>query len=952
MIKRYFLFTLFLLFTPFSLPAQTTQPSELLLSKEELPSLGQVHYQQADQRGEIVCVLDNGVTVICKRVASPVLAVRVRVGTGGVYEGRWLGGGLSHLLEHLVAGGSSQRRTEAQNKELLQKIGNNSNAFTTENHTDFFIDTTPDHLDDAVDLLSGWVLGALITPNEYRREYQVVQRELEMGKGEPDRQFWYLCQMNRYRVSPARVPVIGYQEVIQGLSRDDVFNYYKMAYVPQNMTFSLAGDIDPQTMLAAVQKYVGDAKPGRVFDHNIPAEPPVTAPRSVLATFPKLGQARLNLVFPSVRMNDPDMYALDVLSTILGSGESSILTVELRDHQQLVTSIGCDDDTPSYVSGSFEISMQLDPEKIPAAASAVKQIIEQIKTKGVAAEQLERAKTQIRVGHARSQQTAEAIAEMLADDLAETGDVHSSDRYVERTAAVTAGDVQRVAQKYLLDNVLMTTALLPSEYVDATGLPKAEDLIRPAGLTEIAPAQVGKSVVERSVLSDGTIVLLKRVPTSPLVSMQMFSLGGITAEDAKTNGLGNLTMSLATRGTTTRSAADIASELDSMGAGLDVASNNNTYSWRGSCLKDDFPKMLDLYCDVFKNANFPQSEIEPMKQRILAAIASEDSTWNTQAVDFFKKIFFGQMNSPYQFIPLGPANNVKGFDRKQITDWYAAAKKTRRVLAIYGDINIEDAKKFLAKDLTDTTPVTESTVKPSNEPEQSIAGDNDSVATIQVDKVEVKPTQQSLAAVVIGFNAKPVIGYPSNFVLDVAQTLCGGYSYPTGYLFEILRGRGLVYVVQAENRPGVNSQYPGAFIVFAGCQPANVNEVVETCLQNIARLQGSDTDIQLDWFKRAKRLIVTADALENETPDAQGELAALDELYGLGYNYHDQFADKIGNVSIDQVRQMARTHLKNCIVTICTPDPQSVKVKVGERRYTSFPTVDLTPRGVQHGTVR
>ena len=184
-------------------------------------------FRLVNESDEIVSVLKNGLTVIVKRVPSPVMAVRGYCETGGVYEGKWLGGGLSHLLEHLVAGGSSQRRTEAENRNLLQKIGNDSNAYTTEDHTAFFINTTTEHLNDAVDLVTGWMLGALITPEEYRREYEVVQRELEKDKGEPDWAFYELTQNNRYRVSPQRVPVIGYQEVIQGLSRDDVFGYYK-----------------------------------------------------------------------------------------------------------------------------------------------------------------------------------------------------------------------------------------------------------------------------------------------------------------------------------------------------------------------------------------------------------------------------------------------------------------------------------------------------------------------------------------------------------------------------------------------------------------------------------------------------------------------------------------------------------------------------------------------------
>src|SRR5687768_5007470 len=127
-------------------------------------------YRIVNQKDEIVSVLRNGMTVIAKRVPSPVLAVRGYALTGGVYEGRWLGGGLSHLLEHLVAGGSSQRRSEAQNRDLLQRIGNNSNAYTTSDHTAYFINTTAEHMTSAVDLVTGWMFGALITPREYKRE--------------------------------------------------------------------------------------------------------------------------------------------------------------------------------------------------------------------------------------------------------------------------------------------------------------------------------------------------------------------------------------------------------------------------------------------------------------------------------------------------------------------------------------------------------------------------------------------------------------------------------------------------------------------------------------------------------------------------------------------------------------------------------------------------------------
>ncbi|MEA2707823.1 MAG: zinc protease, partial [Phycisphaerales bacterium] len=369
-------------------PAKSAKKKEVASTKPA--GYGAEEYRLVNQSDEIVSVLKNGLVVVSKRVPSPVVAVRGYVNTGGVYEGKWLGGGLSHLLEHLVAGGSSQRRTEAQNRDLLQRIGNNSNAYTTSDHTAYYINTTGEHMSEAVDLVTGWMFGALITPEEYRREYEVVQRELEKDKGEPDWVFYQLSETNRYRISPARVPVIGYQEVIQSLSRDDVYEYYKLTYIPNNMIFSVTGDLPAEEMLKAVQKFVDDVKPGREFERDIAAEPPVLSPRTSVATFPKLGQAKLQLSFPSVRMDSPDLYALDLLATILGGGESSILVEELRDKRRLVNAVAAGNPTPTYVEGSFQIDMELDPETIAQATDATLKLLDQIIKTGVTTDRIDR----------------------------------------------------------------------------------------------------------------------------------------------------------------------------------------------------------------------------------------------------------------------------------------------------------------------------------------------------------------------------------------------------------------------------------------------------------------------------------------------------------------------------------------------------------------------------------
>jgi predicted Zn-dependent peptidase len=88
--------------------------------------------------------------------------------------------------------------------------------------------------------------------------------------------------------------------------------------------------------------------------------------------------------------------------------------------------------------------------------------------------------------------------------------------------------------------------------------------------------------------------------------------------------------------------------------------------------------------------------------------------------------------------------------------------------------------------------------------------------------------------------------------------------------------------------------------------------------------------------------------MENETPAEQAQTAALDELNGLGYDYHDSFAAKINAVKLDDVRSIAAKRLNACVITVSTPNPDGVRIKPGLRTYDSFPPVDLTPRGVQH----
>jgi zinc protease len=357
---------------------------------------------------------------------------------------------------------------------------------------------------------------------------------------------------------------------------------------------------------------------------------------------------------------------------------------------------------------------------------------------------------------------------------------------------------------------------------------------------------------------------------------------------------------------------------------------------------------MEVYGDLVNHPAFAAGELEQMKARVAAGIDSRDAAWDNQAFRYFKRQYYGPLHLPYQFDALGTRENLARFGPADLRKWYAGKiLAVPRVLAIFGDVDkqtaVAMARKFMGEGKLPPAPPT--AFPPLVLPQAP------GTPTVNVQRVAIQPTQQQVAGVVIGFESKSQIGEPAEATLTVAQCLAGGFSYPTGYIFEILRGRGLVYEAGAFNQPGRDANLPGTFITYAGCDPKNVKEVVDVILESIARLQGSEQDIQADWFTRSRDMITTAEALETETPAEQATQAATDELFGLGYDYHAGFAARIDAVSLPQIQSIARNRLRNCVVTICTPDPDRAQIATGARTYSTFSPVDLTPRGIQHDVV-
>jgi zinc protease len=441
--------------------------------------------------------------------------------------------------------------------------------------------------------------------------------------------------------------------------------------------------------------------------------------------------------------------------------------------------------------------------------------------------------------------------------------------------------------------------------------------ILPEGFQPPSGAQASASEpepVRKVTLANGLRCLIRRDPTTPLVAIQSFSLGGTLFEDATTNGLSRLVALLAPRGTEKRSAEQIARFFDTRGGTFGGASGNNTIYFAAQVLKDDFAEALEVVADVVCHPSFPADELETYRPRLLDQIRRINETWRSELMAYFQSRMF--KHSPYRLQAIGSADVVAKAAREDVAAFYRQRiTGANTVVAIFGDVDPTQAES-LAERYFGSLPAGEHTL-PSAEDEPVLAE--------PALYVKAKPPSRQVAGIGVGFAGMTFADTDDVIRMTVLDTIVSGYHYPTGWLHDALRGgdRGLVYEVHAMSRPGL---LPGVFQLYAACQPDKVPEVYRIITEQLDRARaGEFTEEEL---ATAKNIITTTELMNRQTNSEVAMQAALDELYSLGYDYHDRFAERVRGVSLAEVKDVASRFLTTPVVTVVTPAPEKVQLGI------------------------
>jgi len=393
-------------------------------------------------------VLDNGLKVLLlEDHKSPAVTFQVwyRVGSRNEKDGR---SGLSHFLEHMMFKGTAKIKPE-EYSQIIAKNGGRSNAFTTTDVTVYFATMSRDKIETEIGLEADRMANASLAETYFEPEKKVIQEERRLRTDDnPVSALSEVTSAVAYMVHPYRRPVVGWMEDIENLTRQDLVDYYRLYYAPNNAYLVVTGDFSAEEILprikAAFEKLPRGPEPPRLRAQELPQR---GERRIILKREAELPS--ILFFYHAPNLKSPDSYALDVLSVVLAGGRSSRLYHELVYQKKIVHSIDADYNGLSIDPGGFTVTAQLMPGKEPGEVEReIDSLLEKIKAAPISERELQKAKNQIEAQFVFAQDSIFGQA-MKIGYYEAVGGWRLMDAYIDGIRRVTREAVQKAARQYL-----------------------------------------------------------------------------------------------------------------------------------------------------------------------------------------------------------------------------------------------------------------------------------------------------------------------------------------------------------------------------------------------------------------------------------------------------------------------------------------------------------------------
>jgi zinc protease len=639
-------------------------------------------------------VLPNGLTLLVHTDHSvPVVGVNMWYHVGSRNEKRGKTG-FAHLFEHFFFNGSENYPHGF--REAMDDLGaNNRNGTTNTDRTNFFEDVPVSALERTLFLESDRMgfLGNYISKEMLERERGVVSNEKRQGENQPYGRVRMEISAKMYPYShPYSWSTIGYMEDLQAASLEDIKEWYRTYYGPNNAVISLAGDITPERAYELVNKYFGAIPPG----------PPLPRTEKWIPQLDRNIRDEMEDHVPQVRIyrswhvsswKDDDTQRLNLLAGVLAGSKSARLDKRLVYEKGLATSVsaGVND---AELSGTFTMTATVKQGADPAEVEReMERVLAELLEKGPTEAELKRVKTSELAGFARS---VERLGGMggRSDVLAESETYGGKpDAYLDRLelfATSSPQDVKAAANRWLRANHY-TMTVRPSAKLAAT-----KSTIDRKQLPALGDApDVKFPALQRAQLKNGLKVVLLERHTAPIVNVSLAVDAGAASDSSAKAGAASLALDLLDKGTKSRDAFALSDALENLGARLYTGTSQDQSLVRLQATSANLAPSLNLMAEAALAPSFPQDQFALAKTRRIAGIGQEKAQPNSLALRLIPSVLYGADHA-YGKPASGFEGSVQSITRDDLAAWHATwFKPGSATIVVAGDTTMDKLMPML-----------------------------------------------------------------------------------------------------------------------------------------------------------------------------------------------------------------------------------------------------------------
>ena len=801
-------------------------------------------------------VLDDRLSCVFEqRKATGVIAVQIWVKVGSRDE--VLGqAGITHFIEHLIFKGTKRVKANEM-ASRIESLGGSINAFTSYDNTVYHIVVPKQAFEEGLDLLVDAVYNPSFPEDEVEKENKVVLEEIKMGEDDPQRKLFKELFAIAYDGKPYGRPIIGYEETVKGITREDIRKYFKDHYEPENMVVVIVGDFDEAVAKAFLEKSLENRKNRSKVRPKAGDAAVGNGGEKARVIERDLREGYLAISYPIPPVVHPDTPALEVLGTILGDGESSRLQEQLKNRQGIVPNIGTYFFAPRD-GGLLVVYATFKGGDYAPIVAAVDKEVKRLLNGGASDWELTKAKNMIEASYIYGAETAQGRARQIGNFMTLTGDPEFIDNYLKAIDKVTAADVKNALRKYVTDKEKSLVVLSPKK----------------------------GSNPHTFKLKNGMTYTINRNTASPSLSFRIGFVGGLKEEPKGKNGVFNLLSKMLLKGTKEKDAHAIAKEIDLLAGSVSAFTGRNVFGLSGGFLSKDMKSALTLLQELLVSSEFREKEMKTAMEEIHSEIRQRDDDPISGAFRKFNEALYN--GHPYGKDPTGTEEDVEGLTLAELRKFYAQyVNPENAVLSISGDVNEVELKALV---------------------EQLFSGWKGKSPKLrkeipQLPAVRNVPVKKDMMQthMVFGFYGPGLIDKDRHAVEVMSAVLSG----MGGRIHKILReDKPYAYALTFFNQMAYET---GAMGIYIGTDGRHVKEVEAIVKAEIERLRKEGfTDKEIT---DAKRYITGNHYIRKQSNGSIATDMCLDTMYGMKAGYFKEWPSFIEKVKKEDVNEAAKKYL-------------------------------------------